>query len=50
MRFDHIYLLEDYTQELADAHGIRGYGGVSLKADKLKEWSTEIFGDFVLPK
>ena len=50
VRFDHIYLLEDYTQELADAHGIRGYGGVSLKADKLKEWSTEIFGDFVLPK
>ena len=50
VRFDHIYLLEDYTQELADAHGIRGYGGVSLKADKLKEWSKEIFGDFVLTK
>lgn len=50
VRFDHIYLLEDYTQDLADTHGIRSYGGVYLRLDDLQKWSQEIFGDFVLSK
>ena len=48
--FDHVYLLEDYTQELCDTHGIRSYGGVNLKLNDLQKWSGEIFGDYVLSK
>ncbi|MCM1025166.1 MAG: CapA family protein [Roseburia sp.] len=48
MRLKNIYLLEDYTEELAAVHGIRGYGGVSLKLEDLQRWSQEIFGDWIL--
>lgn len=45
VRFEGIYLLQDYTQELADSHGIRSYGGVTLTLDDLLKWSAEVFGD-----
>ena len=50
VRFDTVYLLEEYTQELANVHGIRSYGGVNLQLEKLQNWSNEIFGDFVITK
>lgn len=50
VRFDTVYLLEEYTQELANVHGIRSYGGVNLQLEKLQNWSDEIFGDFVITK
>ena len=48
VRIENVYLLEDYTEEQAAAHGIRYYGGVILKRENLEKWSTEILGEFVL--
>lgn len=45
VRFEGIYLLQDYTQELAASHGIRSYGGVTLTLDDLLGWSAEVFSD-----
>ena len=48
VRFEHIYLLEEYTEELAGKHGIRNYGGKVLRLSDLQAWSQEIFGDWML--
>lgn len=48
VRFESVYLLEDYTEEQAANHGIREYGGVTLYLSDLQEWSSEVFGDWVL--
>ena len=45
VRFEGVYLLQDYTQEQAAGHGIRSYGGVTLSLDDLLEWSADIFND-----
>ena len=45
VRFEGVYLLQDYTQEQAAGHGIRSYGGVTLSLDDLLKWSAEIFND-----
>ena len=50
VRFQNVYLLEDYTEELAASHGIRNYGGVTLRLEDLQKWSTETLGNFVLTK
>ena len=50
LRFEGVYALEDYTDELASKHGIRSWGGVNLTVDKLKEWSSEIFGEWAISK
>ena len=50
VRFQNVYLLEDYTEDLAASHGIRNYGGVTLRLEDLQKWSTETLGDFVLTK
>jgi poly-gamma-glutamate synthesis protein (capsule biosynthesis protein) len=50
VRFDSVYLLEDYTEELAAKHGIHGYGGVNLKKSDLETYAEKIFGDFILKK
>ena len=50
VRFENVYTLEDYTEELAASHGIHSYGGVNLKLSDLQEWSREILGDWVLSK
>lgn len=50
VRVEKIYFLEDYTEEQADSHGIRNYGGVILRLSDLQKWSDEIFGDFVMKK
>lgn len=47
---DQIYLLEDYTEELAASHGIRNYGGVALYLEDLQNYSNEIFGNKILKK
>ena len=48
VRFESVYLLEEYTKEQAAAHGIEEYGGVTLGLSDLQEWSQEVFGDWVL--
>lgn len=45
VRFEGVYLLQDYTQEQAAGHGIRSYGGVTLSLNDLLKWSAEIFND-----
>lgn len=50
LRFEGVYPLEDYTDELAGKHGIRSWGGVNLTVDKLKEWSSQIFGEWSISK
>lgn len=48
LRFENIYLLENYTSELASAHGIRHYEGVVLRYEDLLKWSDDVLGDRVL--
>ena len=48
VRIEGVYLLETYTQEMADSHGIRNYGNVNLKLEDLQAWSEEILGEWVL--
>ncbi|MGN1148307.1 MAG: CapA family protein [Lachnospiraceae bacterium] len=48
VRIENIYLLEDYTEEQAASHGIRSYGGITLKLSNLNDWSNEVFGEWVL--
>lgn len=50
VRFEHIYPLEEYTEELAGKHGIRSYGGVVLRLSDLQTWSREIFGEWALDR
>lgn len=50
VRLDQVYLLEDYTEDLAAAHGIRSYGGVILTAAELNRLSNETFGQWILSK
>ena len=49
-RFENVYPLEEYTEEMALRHGIWGYGGVPFHLADLQKWSWEIFGDWILPK
>ena len=49
LRFDAVYLLEEYSQELADTHGIRSWGPHNLYYDELRQWADEILGDSVKP-
>lgn len=50
VRFANVYLLEEYTEDLAASHGIRNYAGVALHLEDLQKWSAGILGDFVLTK
>ena len=49
LRFKAIYLLEEYTQDVADKHGIRSWGHKNLYVDDLRKWADEILGDSVKP-
>lgn len=48
VRLKSVYLLEDYTEKLAQSHGIIPYGGVSFHLKSLQQWSDEILGNWVL--
>lgn len=48
VRIENVYLLENYTQELAARHGIISYGGISFSLNDLLSWSNETFGDWTL--
>lgn len=50
LRFENVYALEDYTDDMASVHGIIGWGGVHLSVEKLTSWSDEIFGQWALNK
>lgn len=48
VQFNTVYMLKDYNEDLADAHGIYAYGGKILRYSDLCTWSEEIFGETVL--
>lgn len=48
VRIQNIYLLEEYTEELASSHGIISYGGISFHLNDLTAWSNEILGKWVI--
>lgn len=48
VRFERVYLLEEYTEELAAIHGIKAYGGVNLVLSDLQNWTQDVFGENVL--
>lgn len=50
LRFDHVYLLEEYTEELAAVHGIRNWGGISFHLADLQNWSSQVIGDWALTR
>lgn len=50
LRLGGVYFLEDYTEEQAGTHGIRGHGGVALNLSDLQTWSREILGSWLLKK
>lgn len=45
LRFSAIYLLEEYTQEIANKHGIRSWGQKNLYLEDLQKWTVEIIGE-----
>ncbi|MCM1327341.1 MAG: CapA family protein [Bacteroidales bacterium] len=48
-RLENVYLLEEYTEEMAKRHGIQSYEeGVVIRLEDLKEQSQNTFGDMVL--
>lgn len=50
-RLENVYLLEDYTEEMAQRHGIQSYDeGVVLHLADLEEQSRNTFGDMVLTR
>lgn len=50
LRLENVYFLEDYTEEQAARHGIRSYGGKTLRLSDLQTWCDEIIGSWVLKK
>lgn len=47
LRLDQVYLLENYTEELAAEHGIVYYD-VTLSLEELQTWSKDVLGDWIL--
>lgn len=51
LKFENVYLLEDYTEEMARRHGIWSYGsGVPLHLADLENLSQKVFGDMALTR
>lgn len=48
VRLQNVYLLENYTEALAQSHGIIPYGGIAFHLGSLQKWSEELLGNWVL--
>ena len=48
VRIDNIYLLDEYTEELALKHGMYTYAGIPFHAEDMTSLSEEVFGDWAL--
>lgn len=46
LKFQRVYYLAEYDQDLASQHGILGWGGVNLSVDKLNEYTEQIMGNY----
>lgn len=47
-RLDQVYPLDQYSEELAEKHGIVSYGGRAIHLEDLAKWSEEILGEWAL--
>ena len=45
LRMEKVYLLEDYTEELAVKHGITYYDGIVMHLSDLENLCNQVFGD-----
>lgn len=48
VRHEQVYFLDEYTQELAQIHGIHAFGGADFNLNNLKLWAEEVFGEWLL--
>lgn len=48
VRHQNVYFLDEYTEELAAAHGIHAFGGEDFTLTNLNLWAEEVFGDWLL--
>ncbi len=48
VRHQNVYFLDEYTEELAAAHGIHYYGGSKFTVENLNKWAEEVFGEWLL--
>lgn len=48
VQVENVYLLENYTEDQCNHHGIKDYGEGPLRYADLQKWKDEILGDFVL--
>ena len=47
-RFENVYFLDEYTEELAQAHGIHTHGGSEHTLANLQMWAEEVLGEWML--
>ena len=47
-RFENVYFLDEYTEELAQSHGIHIHGGSEHTLANLKQWAEDVLGDWML--
>lgn len=48
VRHDEVYFLDEYTEELAQSHGIHAFGGEEFNLKNLELWAKEVLGDWML--
>ena len=48
VRLGQVYFLDDYTKELAKAHGIHAFNGADYTLENLQTWAREVLGDWML--
>ena len=40
-----VYRLKDYTEEMSSKHGLNGYNGITISAEKMKQKVESIISD-----
>ena len=48
-KFEDVYFLDEYTEELAQSHGIQVRGEPGLTLENLQKWANEVLGEWRLP-
>ena len=47
-RFENVYFLDEYTEELAQSHWIHHNGGTTHTFENLKNWAEQVLGEWML--
>lgn len=48
-RFENVYFLDEYTEELARKHNIHNNGGTNHTLENLTKWADDVLGEWALP-